>query len=449
LAVPQEQSSGRDLPAASFEILLGQFDTSPFVASRALRQLRDLDTGRFLESALRALASQPESTSIRFLATLVPLTDPILELIANPKAFEEDGARRIVEAMRRVDSQTESKLLRLVTANPAKPLAPQMIDRILDVIDAITEGPRLIPVLMQIFRSANPYLRARLALSIGRHHRNKDWIEDRMRDPDPRVRANAVEANWNQKDEQALSLFQIALRDSHHRVVGNGAVGLYYAGDIRCLRVFGELIASAEPNCRAAGLWAVGHVQDERFMTQIAALTPERDVMVRRAMVLAMERLKRAAEIRDEQPKLRLRLLKAARQSLPSGTGETPLRQQNHVFLEVKHPDATIGPIQGLKPLQFHLFEDDMAIFDYSVQERTRYIKPGTYDIYFTSAIAANEPDGEAPDAVGVPRLRIVVLMESASGVYEHEEAIEPAVPPAVPEEAATEEIPHSWDAFR
>ena len=57
---------------------------------------------------------------------------------------------------------------------------------------------------------------------------------DRYHHPDPRVRSNAVEANWQHKDEAALTLFNTAMRDAHHRVIGNGAVGLYYAGDVRC-----------------------------------------------------------------------------------------------------------------------------------------------------------------------------------------------------------------------
>ena len=410
-----------------------------------LRQLRDADPGRFQESALRAMAQLPENSGIRFIATLVPLSEPILELVANPKAFEEDGARRIVEVMRRIDSQTEAKLLRLISANPAKPLPPQMTDRILDLVDAVSDGPRLVPVLMQIFRSANPYLRARLSLSIGRHHRNKDWLEDRMRDPDPRVRANAVEANWQQKDEPALSLFNAALRDSHHRVIGNAAVGLYYAGEIRSLRVFADLLTRPDPKWRAAGIWAVGHLQETRFEQQISPSGEEREVSVRRSIEVAQQRLKRVNEIRNEQPKLQLKLLKAARQPLPPPVENAAPIFHNHLFLEVKKPEAA-GALAGLKPLQFHIFENDQAILDYSVQERTSYIKPGTYDIYFDAATTKRQE--QAGQTTSVRHLKVVVLTDYASGEFESYDFGESAEPVPAPEIVPAEPV-HTWDAFR
>ena len=159
---PSGDAPSSAIRAGSIEALVAQFDANPFTTSRSLRQLRDADPGRFQEFALLAIGELPENAGLRFVATLVPLSEPILELIANPKAFTEDGARRIVEVMRRVDSQTEAKLLRLITGNPANPLPSQMVDRILDLVDAVSDSPRLVPVLMQIFRSADSYLRARL-----------------------------------------------------------------------------------------------------------------------------------------------------------------------------------------------------------------------------------------------------------------------------------------------
>ena len=424
--------------AGSVEALIAQFDANPFTTSRSLRQLRDADPGRFQEFALRSIAELPENPGIRFVATLVPLSEPILELIANPKAFSEDSARRIVEVMRRVDSQTEAKLLRLITGNPSNPLPSQMIDRILDLVDAVSDSPRLVPVLMQIFRSADSYSRARLSLSIGKHHRNKDWIEDRMRDTDPRVRANAVAANWLQKDDAALTLFAAALRDPHHRVIGNGAVGLYYAGDLRSLRVFGELLANQDPNWRAAGLWGIGHVQDTRFKGQIARLSEDRDMIVRRSLIVAQARLERVIEIRGEQPKLQLRLIKATRQPLPQTSEEGPLKFHNHVFLEVKNVEGTVA-VHGLKGLAFHIFENDQAILDYSVQERTSYVKPGTYDIYFAAdRIAGQTAQGR--------HLKVVVLTDSASAQYDSFDGDEAALEMVSEAQAAPV---HTWDAFR
>ena len=438
-----------DLPSQrtiSVEALIAQFDSNPFGMSRALRQLRDLDPVQFQQSALVALSQMPDKSGIRFVASLIPLNEPILELIANPKAFEQDAARRILGVMRRIDLQADAKLLRLISSNPAKPLPPPMTDRILDLVDAFNDGPRLVPALMQIFRTANPYLRARLSLSIGKHHRNKDWLDDRMRDSDPRVRANVVEANWRQKDEAAVKLFSAALRDPHHRITGNGAVGLYYAGDNRCLKVFSELLSHPEPHSRAAGLWAVGHIQDTRFQHRIATLAEDQELIVRRSFEVAHARLKRALEIRDEQPKLKLVLIKATRDPLPpqpmrQGGDPLPPLFRNHLFLEVKTPDGVA--IQGMKSLQFHIFENDHVILDYSVQERTKYITPGTYDIYFDAATRPKELNGQPTQR----HLKIVILTDCASGEHDTHDFDE-TDPKLEATDNATEPAVHAWDAF-
>lgn len=444
LPVQADSTAVAAIRASSVLAFIAQFDTNPFAISRVLRQIRDEDPGWFHECALRAMAELPESTGIRFIATLVPLSEPVLELIANPKAFEYAGSKRIVEVMRRIDTQTEAKLVRLISQNPARPLPPQSTDRILDVVDEITDSPRLVPVLMQIFRSASPYLRARLSLSIGRLHRNKEWIEERMRDPDSRVRANAVEANWGQKDEPALSLFAAALRDVHHRVIANGAVGLYYAGDLRSLRMFGELLESPVAATRSAGLWAIGHVQDTRFQGRIAGVNEERDVMVRRSLVVAQARLKRAVELRTEQPKLQLRLIKSTRQMLPACPEEALPRFHNHVFLEVKQPEGS-APFQAVKPIQFQIYENDEAILDYSIQVRTSYFKPHCYDIYFDAATRPTDANG-APTPVR--HLKIAVLVEGASGEHESYDFGETPEPKPVVEKPAAEPV-HTWNAFR
>jgi hypothetical protein len=391
--------------------LMVEFQTNPFAISRTLRELRNANIDQFPQWALQILARSNESSATRFLATLVPLSDDVLECIANPALFEEVQARRILRALRAVDPQTETKLLRQITASPGKVLPPAITDRILDLVDNVSDGPRLVPVLMQIYRTANPHLRARLARSIGKHHRNKDWLDDRMRDPDPRVRANAVEANWGHSDEQALNLFSRALRDPHHRVIGNGAVGFYLAADVRSLTVLSDLLSNEEAIFRSAGVWAAGQLCDARFYPRVAGLSDDTDIGVRRGVVVALAKLKRQLDARTEMPKLKLRLMKATRTPIsdPGGDPEN-LVFQNHLFLEVKN--ASDAPIAGLKPLQFSIYENDAVILDYSVQERTKYPKPGAYDIYFTAKSDYQSPETGA-DMV---HIRIVISLESGVG---------------------------------
>jgi len=178
---------------------------------------------------------------------------------------------------------------------------------------------------------------------------------------------------------------------------------------------------------RAAGLWAVAHVEDTRFHHLLANMIDESDPMVHRLLATAAGRLKRASEIRSEGEKLQLRIIKETRKALPSTKDGVPPKFHNHVFLEVKGPGGKYT-LQGLGPLQFHIFENDQAILEYSAQERTSYIKPGTYDLYFTSC-------GKSPKH----HLQIIVVTETASGEYDSYDS--------GPAEPAVEESP--WDVLR
>ena len=83
----------------------------------------------------------------------------------------------------------------------------------------------MVPVLMHLFRAAPKNIQARLAITIGRHHRNLDWVEERLRDEDSRVRANMIEVFWGDTSQEALEIFRAALRDPDSRVRGNAALG--------------------------------------------------------------------------------------------------------------------------------------------------------------------------------------------------------------------------------
>lgn len=401
---------GQAVRTVSVDSLIATFDTHAYTVSRALRQMRETNPEFFYSSALRIIATSPENSGTRFLATLIPVEDPILEIVANPLAFDLAGAKRIVEALRKLDSLVESRLLRLISANPSKAPSPQTIDRILDIADEFSEGARLVPVLMQVFRTADVYSRARLALSIGKHHRNKDWLEARMRDPDPRVRANAVEANWKKGDDTAIFVFKAAIRDEHSRVIGNGVVGLYYLGHVRILRYLTELLNTPNPHCRAAAIWAIGHLAETRFEKSIARCAGEKDLLVRRCLVVTQAQLKRAAEIRAQQPKLNLSLIKATRQAAPGcpspGNGQ---QFQFRVYLEVGGSDGPAA-LTGLQELQFHLLAGDQPVLDYSVQERSS--KAGSYDIYFSVVSLCKEGEIPAP----ADRIELAVVAAGAIG---------------------------------
>ncbi len=165
----------------SVQSLVVEFEHDPFSVSRALRDLRDANPEAFEWAAFRSLAETSDCAGTRHLVTLVHEDENLLRRITNPHLLALQEAVRLVNALRQSDPQTEVKLLRMIMPG-AEPVADEVTERVLDLIDAVTDSPKLVPVLMQLYRAAPDRIRARLATTIGRHHRNRDWVEERLHD---------------------------------------------------------------------------------------------------------------------------------------------------------------------------------------------------------------------------------------------------------------------------
>lgn len=115
-------------------------------------------------------------------------------------------------------------------------------------------------------------IRSALALVCGKFATLARLGESLFEDPDPRVRANAIESLWGRSDEEAVARFRAALGDSHPRPVANACVGLYLAGRAEAVRELGSLASHPEPRFRAAAAWAMGRTGHSRFLPLLAEM---------------------------------------------------------------------------------------------------------------------------------------------------------------------------------
>src|SRR5687768_8808131 len=117
--------------------------------------------------------------------------------------------------------------------------------------------------------------------------------ELRLTDPDPRVRANAVEALWQSRQRGAEHVLRKATRDSHPRVVVNGWVGLYYIGDPGAAEGLLQLASDGSPAHRAAAVWGLGQLGDAVFQPKLQALVRDPDAAVRRNALKALVKIRK------------------------------------------------------------------------------------------------------------------------------------------------------------
>lgn len=352
--------------------LVQTFEEDPFTVARTLREMRDADPEAFEWAAFRSLAELKECPGTRHLVTLLHEEESLLRRVSDPQLLELTEAVRLINALRQADPQTEVRLVRLIMPG-AEPMPPACVDRILDLIDAVTDSPKLVPVLMQLYRAAPEKVRARLATTIGRHHRNRDWLDQRLRDADSRVRANMIEVLWGETSKDAIGIFSNALRDVDGRVRGNAALGLYRAGCIEALGFLAkEMAASDSPMDRVSAAWAMGATRDVRFQKILAGFVKDPDPRVRRHAYHALSQMKREQDRLKDRVPCHLRFIKLRR----------PAEGLLHILFEVKQAHSQVA-VRGIRPIEILVEENGEPVFEYQVVERLKYPQPGVYDLHY------------------------------------------------------------------
>ncbi len=312
----------------------------------------------------------------------------LLAQISDPAQFDLETATDLLRVLRQGDPQVEVRLLRMIMPGESSVTAPVM-DRVVALLERVTVGPKLLPMLLQLFRSADSRVRARLTALIGRHHRNKEWIEERLRDPNPRVRANMIEVFLGEDSPEALEIFRRALQDPAPRAVANAGLGLYRAGSVEALAILARRLGgSADSQDRASGAWAMGRTGDVRFQGLLTQFVKDPDPIVRRNAFRALSAIKRESAAPAGRSRCDIRFIKLHR------AGKGVLHILFEVLADVSAPPAAAKAkcpaIKGIKPLEVAVFENESPVYNYHLQERVKYPEPGVYDLHFKTPHAAS-----------------------------------------------------------
>ncbi len=197
----------------------------------------------------------------------------------------EDSSLSVPEASKAIEvvKDIDPQFLLKFTKAAAELRHADAIMRALSLIPAIGDYSILIPWLRKLGQHPDERVRSRAAKLLCELRPNKGLIERQMASDDARVRANAVEAMSRIANiEDAKQMFRSAVKDKHHRVVGNALVGLYKLGDKEVLNKMIELCAHEDHLFRAAMAWAMGFVKDTLAIPALRELTNDNSAVVRK-----------------------------------------------------------------------------------------------------------------------------------------------------------------------
>ncbi|MBL8230138.1 MAG: HEAT repeat domain-containing protein [Bryobacterales bacterium] len=288
--------------------LTNSFGSNPVVARRAMRELLMHSPGGFYSAALNILKSGNDGPGFDYLIGLLLENNLLTYALGDPEAFPVDVAITLAKSLSRVDPQLDAKLMRQILKDDGTFTEGANVDRlerVLAVVDEISDGTRLVTSLMKLVRHPNPRVCSKASLMVVRAHRNADWFAQQMSNPDPRVRANTVEgllyARPNEKELAGLWQYS---RDPHHRVATTALLVLYKNGKEEAGDLLEQLATHSSEYFRAAAAWAMGQTLDPRFLALVQGMVRSDQGLAKRAALKASVLIrKEALAAQESRPK--------------------------------------------------------------------------------------------------------------------------------------------------
>jgi HEAT repeats len=270
--------------------LAGDFTAKPLTRGREIRDLLEHSPGQFCSAAVEILGEEGPERVKRYLIALLWTNNLLIPCLTDP-AVPSAKAEHIAALARRVDPQLPAKLVGFVLDQTGSECS-ESIDRILGLLKAMPDVASLRPLLTPLLRHPNERIRAKVASFAGQGNRNRTWLERRMLEDDPRVRANVIECAGAAAAEDLRPLFRTAANDSNNRVVGNALIALYRLGDVEAVGNLRDLACRPEPAFRATAVWAMAETGDTRFLPVLAKMLTDSNEATKGAAFKAFRKLR-------------------------------------------------------------------------------------------------------------------------------------------------------------
>jgi hypothetical protein len=383
--VSTTDNAGQDA-RAKLEVLVRNFDRDAIGNGRVIRDMLEKDRRSFCSAAVEILREQDQSRGAQYLITTLVGKNLLLEALTDPALTQQQAvavARAASTSCSMVDVTLAKHLVDSVvrgrnSANSAD------LHRLMEILCEISNGTRILPSLMTLARQQNPHLQSKAVLMIGRANRSVKWVQTRLADPDPRVRASAVEALWGIDTAESRELLENAARDPNNRVAGNALLGLYRFGDLASARALLKIAEHESWRFRATAAWTMGQTGDPRFTKTLARLMGEPNGPVRTRAFEALGRIRSAVALARQGVEWRV-------------SGRVyPDAHNGWRRLQVNVTSADGREQIKLLPTHFLIVEGGQPVFDYEVEDR-----PAPETLALAFVLPRTTDPGDAPGNQG------------------------------------------------
>jgi hypothetical protein len=270
-------------------------------AESALRQASLSDPELFFQAGYRlveSLAGSPECAKVckRLLGCPVFLIE-----LTRKQRFSLQKLLQICRTFAALDGRLDIRLANLLPGRREDPcgLSAEVVVRILEVLNDISVGPRLILPLGHLTAHPNPTVAEKATLLIGRRIHNFGWLQRRLESGGPGIRAGVLQGLWGSDTPQARLTMRKYLDDTSERVVGNAVFGLHLLHEADSVELVELMMADPRPAFRATAAYLAGQIGTPEVDALLRRAKNDGDACVRLAAKQSMVQLRRIARVEE------------------------------------------------------------------------------------------------------------------------------------------------------
>lgn len=253
-------------PRGEVRLALSNFPDDPELYGRRLRLLAGLHWGDFAQEADAVIRTGDDTPALRFLVALYASRGELASCLARLVEKHRENGRKAVRLAARIIPDLGRDLAQEILSAPKSEDSAGKQAALLEALAEIERFDTATPASGHPCEADESGVRSRLALMVGRVARAQAWIRTLREEPDPGVRANALESLSEGGGAFAVVCCEAGLSDTSHRVVANSALGLYRMGDSRGVERLAEMASREESEFQSAAAWAMGESRDARFV---------------------------------------------------------------------------------------------------------------------------------------------------------------------------------------
>jgi HEAT repeat protein len=272
-------------------------------ARRPLQDAAVQSPETFFAAALALLVAEKDPAASRRLYTGLLDFPQFLRQFIRPQQFSRTEVLEGCRSLALCDPGLDVRLAQLISG---RELESEILDsatvvHVLDLLNEISTGSRLVPILSHLTHHSDLRIAAKATLLVARRIQNQDWIDRHLASSDPRLRATVLEALWGVDTPLARKTLWAGAKDENNRAVGNALVGLHLLGEPGVAALVGQILEDSRPLFRATGAWVMGKIGAPDFVQPLQRALADAEPGVRHAARRALVEIrKRTAQ--DQSP---------------------------------------------------------------------------------------------------------------------------------------------------